>query len=166
MDSVATAHHVVLRAGERLLALPMEAVAEVFRMVAMAATLPRAPRHCLGVVDCRGKLVPVFDLAGRLGLRPPRTVEQLVDGHVLVVEDPCGPVGYAVDEVLELSEEPLEDLPAAGTPATGGLALAAVRTGERELAPVLAPASLLTVLARHQLRAALEALARANEAAT
>jgi purine-binding chemotaxis protein CheW len=158
-------HHVVLRAGERVLALSMESVIEVFRMVAMAAKLPRAPRHCLGVVDCRGRLVPIFDLSARLGVRPPRSVEQLVDGHVLVVSDPCGEVGYAVDEVCELSEEPLEDLPAAGSPATGGLALAAVRSSDGQVAPVLAASSLLTVLARHQLRAALEALARDKEAA-
>lgn len=152
-------HHVVLRAGERLLALPMEAVIEVFRMVAMSARLPRAPRHCLGVVDCRSRLVPVFDLSARLGVGPPRTVEQLVDGHVLVLRHPAGAVGYAVDEVVELSDHPLEPLPAAGSPATGGLALAAVRISNGRIAPVLDVASLLTMLARHQLRTALDALA-------
>src|SRR5438874_397152 len=78
---------------------------------AVAARLPRAPGHCLGVVDCRGRLVPVFALGARLGITPPRTERELVDGHVVLVQDPVGEIGYAVDELSELSEawaEPLE----------------------------------------------------------
>src|SRR3954466_14758971 len=105
----------IIRVGDRLLALPMATVGEVFRMVAMAARLPRAPRHCLGVVDHHGRLVPVFDLGARLGLQTPRDDEGLVDGHVILVDDEAlartsaAPdarvrVGYAVDEVRELIE--------------------------------------------------------------
>jgi purine-binding chemotaxis protein CheW len=150
---------VIIRGGERLLALPLTGVVEVFRMVAIAAQLPRAPRHCLGVVDCRGRLVPVFDLAGRLGLAPARNEAALIDGHVVLIKDAVGEVGYAVDEVSELSENPPEALEAKGHEALGRITLGAVRTADGKLAPLIDPGALLTVLGRHQLRAALEALA-------
>jgi purine-binding chemotaxis protein CheW len=149
---------VVLRVGERLLALPLDGVREVFRMVEIAAVLPRAPRHCLGVVDCRGRLVPVFDLGGRLGLHAARAPEALVDGHIVVVTDPVGEVGFAVDEVRELVEHDAEPVEAAGTPALGRLTVGAVRCSDGRLAPLVVEGTLLTVLARHQLRAALAAL--------
>jgi purine-binding chemotaxis protein CheW len=148
----------LLRLGERLVALRLACVREVFRMVAMAARLPRAPRHCLGVVDCRGTLVPVFDLAGRLGLCAPRREKELCDGHVLTLEDSLGLVGYAVDEVRELSDEPPRALEGAGAAALGRLTLGAVRGRDGRLAPLLDETQLLTVLARQQLRAALAAL--------
>jgi chemotaxis signal transduction protein len=150
----------ILRVGDRLLALPLADVVEVFRMVAVAARLPRAPRHCLGVVDCRGRLVPLFDLGGRLGITPLRSERELVDGHVVLVQDPVGEIGYAVDELRELSENPVEELSAGSSAPLGRLTLGAVRASDGRLAPILAHGSLLTVLARHQLRAALDEAAR------
>jgi purine-binding chemotaxis protein CheW len=158
--------YVVVRVGARRLAVPMDAVVEVFRMVAMAAQLPRAPRHCLGVVDCRGRLVPVFDLGARLGITKAREPVALVDAHVLLVRDPVGEVGYAVDEVVELVEQAAEPVPGSGTAATGAITLGAVRGAGGELAPAVSPAALLTVLARHQLRAALEALEKQGREAS
>jgi purine-binding chemotaxis protein CheW len=148
----------VIRCGDRLLALPLPAVREVFRMVAMAARLPRAPQHCLGVVDVRGQLLPVFDLGARLQLAPPRSEAQLVDGHVVVVgSDAASAVGYAVDEVRELNELPVQPL-TAGANTPPGLTIGAVRCSDGRLAPLVEPGSLLSVLTRQRLRAALAAL--------
>src|SRR5258707_4066144 len=105
---------VVVRTGERQLALPLKPVIEVARMVAMAARLPRGPRNCLGIIDFRGQLVPVLDLGARLGLTPERRVVDFVDGHLLLLHDSLGIIGYAVDEVCELGEQTPEELPAAG----------------------------------------------------
>jgi chemotaxis signal transduction protein len=116
------------------------------------------------VVDCRGRLVPVFDLGARLGITRPRGEMQLVEAHVLMVRDPSGVVAHVVDEVCELSEHALEPMPATGTAAIGALTLGAVRCIDDALAPVVAPTALLTVMARHQLRAALEALEKQKEA--
>jgi purine-binding chemotaxis protein CheW len=64
--------------GERY-ALPAADVLEVQRAVAMAA-LPRSPAIVEGVINLRGKLVPVLDIRARLGLppRPLRPADQLV----------------------------------------------------------------------------------------
>lgn len=148
----------VLRCGDRLLALAQRDVSEVFRMVATAAKLPRAPRHCLGVIDCRGVLMPLFDLGARLGLTPPRTERQLVDGHIVLVEQSVGHVGFAVDEVRELVET--LPLPVSGNdlPAPSRLVFCAVRCGDGQLAPLVDRTALITVRARQQLVAALDAL--------
>jgi purine-binding chemotaxis protein CheW len=148
----------VIRCGEHLLAVGLDPVLEVFRMVATSARLPRAPRHCLGVIDWRGQLVPVLDLGARLGLTAPRNEAQLVDGHVVVVIDSVGVLGYAVDEVRELNEHLPERLPTSSVVRFGGLTVGAVRCSDGRLAPLVEHAALLTVLAREQLREAMDAL--------
>jgi chemotaxis signal transduction protein len=125
--------------------LPLGDVVEVFRMVATSAKLPRAPRHCLGVVDCRGRLLPLFDLGARLGITPPRSEPQLVDGHIVLVEDRVGQVCFAVDELRELVDSAPESLSSADA-ALGRLVLGAVRCADGQLAPLLG--SLRTTEAR------------------
>src|SRR3954447_16744207 len=150
----------ILRCGDRVLALPMGGVIEVFRMVAMATRLPRAPRYCLGVVDCHGRLLPVFDLAARLGVLPPRSERALVHGHVVVVKS-GGEIGLAVEEAGELNDTPTQALTSDASLAPGRLTAAAVRCSDGRLAPLLDDGALLTVLARRQLEVALAALASA-----
>jgi len=150
---------VVVRLHQRLLALPLAAVHEVFRMVAVAAELPRAPRHCLGVVDWRGRLVPLFDLGARLGLAPRRSPAEMVDAHMVLVQDPSGEVAFMVSEVRELVDQAPESVAASGSALLGRLTVAAVRCSDGRLAALVDDKSLLTLRARHQLRGALEALA-------
>jgi purine-binding chemotaxis protein CheW len=156
---------VLFHCGGHALALPMDSVIEVFRMVAVAARLPRAPRHALGVVDCRGRLVPLVDLGARLGLCKPRGEAALVDGHVLVVKDPLGAVGYAVDEVSELVESAPEPFGGTST-ALGAMVRGAIRLADGELVPLLDPAALLTARARNALATAMTKLAEAGADAT
>jgi chemotaxis signal transduction protein len=131
-------------------------------MVAVAARLPRAPRWCLGVVDYRRRLVPLVDLAARLGLRAPRDEAQLVDGHIVLVEDRVGLVGYATDEVRELVDEEAEPVDATGGAAASARAAGLVRTSAGGMAPVLDPASLLTARGRRALTLALRDAASAT----
>jgi len=151
-----TVGSLIFRLGDRSLALPLERVVEVFRMVAISTRLLRAPRDCLGLVDFHGQLVPLIDLGARLGLTKNRDTHALVDGQVVVLEDPLGKVGYAVDEVSELSELPLEAVSDNSQHALGLLALGMVRLNENEVIPQLDPAALLSARSRHQLRQALD----------
>lgn len=153
----------IVRCASQRLALPLAGVHEVFRMVAVATRMPRAPRHCLGVVDHHGRLVPLFDLVARLGLGRPRDEEALVDCHVVLLDEPGlarlgvpTAVGYVVDEVHELTEAPVEPLPIAH--GNGQLARTAVRCTDGTLAPILDRGGVLTVLQRAELRVALETL--------
>ncbi|HEV3465113.1 MAG TPA: chemotaxis protein CheW, partial [Actinomycetota bacterium] len=60
---------ILLRVEEREYALPLGCVVEVVRMAALTPA-PGAPGHVLGLLDLRGRVVPVMDLRARLGLPP------------------------------------------------------------------------------------------------
>jgi chemotaxis signal transduction protein len=88
----------VVRAGGHAYGIPVSAVVEVTRMVALAP-LPDAPQWVAGVADLRGVPVPVVDLAARLG-RAPRA--PVLERRIVVAgdrADPVGLVGLVVDEV-------------------------------------------------------------------
>jgi purine-binding chemotaxis protein CheW len=160
----AVTSRLILRCGERLIAVPLGRVVEVFRMVA-PMPLAGAPRGCLGVVDCRGQRLPVLDLGARLGLTAPRSARQLVDGYVVRTRDPLGTVGYAVDDVREICDGPLEPLPPGVAAPRRRFVAGGVRAADGGWAPVLDEKLLLTVLTRHQLRLALERVAEAASGA-
>lgn len=165
MTTPSEAHYsLILRCAGNTLALPLAQVVEVVLVVAPAAPLLRAPRYCLGAVDYHGQLVPLIDLAARLGLRAPRTVLDLPEGRIVMLQGRVGLVGYLVEEVLEVCEEPTE--PLALTEQTlaplGGLLRGMVRYRTGLVAPILTPGALLPVVAGERLRKALAELATAR----
>ena len=112
---------VVVRAGGHAYGIPVRAVVEVTRMVALTPLPDVAPWVC-GVMDLRGTPVPVLDLATRLGTAA-RT--PLVDRRIVVVGDPADPVGVVVDEVAGV----LPPGPVAAGTATSPLVRRTVRVG-------------------------------------
>ncbi|MBW3589785.1 MAG: chemotaxis protein CheW [Actinobacteria bacterium] len=86
---------VIFRLGEDRYALDVEVVMEVVRMVAIAP-IPEAPPWLSGVVDFRGRVVPVIDLRVRLGL-PERTRDP--NTPIVLARTETGPVGLIVDEM-------------------------------------------------------------------
>jgi purine-binding chemotaxis protein CheW len=74
-----SAEVLVFMIGEVRCAIPLGDVREVVRAVALTP-LPTAPSIVEGVIDVRGRLVPVLDLRGRLGLpaEPNRADQKLV----------------------------------------------------------------------------------------
>lgn len=96
--------------GQRC-ALRAEHVLEVQRAVAMAP-LPGAVPLVEGVINLRGKLVPVLDIRARLGLEPSRLS---VRDHLLVAGIPGDGAGLRVvairvDRALELVSVPREQI--------------------------------------------------------
>ena len=81
--------------------------------------VPAVPVHVRGVINLRGAVLPVIDLAAKFGhgeSAPTRTtcivvVETKVDGELLVV----GLLADAVSEVVDLTSEQIEPPPAFGT---------------------------------------------------
>lgn len=96
--------------------------------------VPRAPSHFRGVINLRGRVVPLVDLALRLGLesRPltPRTcvvvVEVDVEGDRVVV----GLVVDAVSRVIEFGPADIEPSPSFGAAAEAGLIAGMGRAGK------------------------------------
>jgi purine-binding chemotaxis protein CheW len=88
----------VFRLDGREHALPLEQVVEVFRIVAVTP-LPEVPPWVRGVMDVRGRVIPVIDLRVKLGM-PDRTPD--LSTPIVVVETGGVPAGLVTDEVVEV----------------------------------------------------------------
>jgi purine-binding chemotaxis protein CheW len=97
-------------AGEQY-ALPIQRVQEIIRYT---EPRPVASREdwVQGVISLRGRIVPVYDLASRLGI----TSEAGEQSTIVIVEtetDTVGVIVDAVEEVLTISREQIEHVPCA-----------------------------------------------------
>ncbi|SFA74885.1 purine-binding chemotaxis protein CheW [Poseidonocella pacifica] len=76
-----------------------------------ATVLPHAPSYVLGVINLRGSVVPIVDLAARLGL--PTTEPH--DRHVIIIAvvntQIIGLLVEAVSDILGVSEEMVQSTP-------------------------------------------------------
>ena len=103
---------VVFSLGSEEYALPIAAVHEIIRF-----TEPRSVASEVawirGVIGLRGQIIPIFDLAARLGLERSTSEEP---GKIVIVETGADQVGVMVDEVeevLTVGAEQLESVPTA-----------------------------------------------------
>lgn len=99
-----TGQLVVFRAAQRDFAFALEDVDEVVRMVALEP-LPETPPWLLGVMNLRGRVVPVIDLAGRLGLP---VTQPATDARIIVVhhgEAVAAGMASLVREALAVPDE-------------------------------------------------------------
>ena len=108
---------VLFRLAGRVHGVALEAVREVIPS-RRPTRLPGAPAHVAGLINVRGTIVTVIDLAARLSGRP---ADQA--GSTILVEHGTKLVGLAVDEVLEVRSFPPEAIEPAG-PGQGGDAVA------------------------------------------
>jgi purine-binding chemotaxis protein CheW len=120
MSSETTRQLVVFSLGEEEYALPITHVQEIIRY-----TEPRAVAAddiwIRGVISLRGKIVPVCDLATRLGL-PARSNE---NAKIVIVEADgrtAGVVVGEVEEVLSIDDAQVDSLPTAGCDCIDGIA--------------------------------------------
>lgn len=103
-------------------AMPIEAVREILE-VAPTTALPLMPSFVRGVMNLRGAVVPVIDLAARFGW-PVATLERrscIVVAEIPASDEAAAPLvlGLLVDAVHEVLDVPagqLEPAPALGTP--------------------------------------------------
>lgn len=97
--------------------------------------VPGMPPAVLGVINLRGRVVPVVDLAVKLGLAPrPFTrwtcfviVDALLEGETA----PLGLLADSVSEVLDLGPDDIEPAPAFGTFVPADYLRGLGRQGER-----------------------------------
>lgn len=73
--------------------------------------VPKAPSFVKGVMNLRGKIIPVIDLRLKFGLEPHSYTR---DTCIIVIETPLGQMGNIVDavkEVVEFLPEEMEPAP-------------------------------------------------------
>jgi purine-binding chemotaxis protein CheW len=124
------------RIGDAVYALDVAHVREVVRWQAITP-LPVAPRLIEGVIDLRGAVVPVVDLARALGAG---SVAAGPTARIAIVEADGLVMGLAVDaalEVISVDAVALEDPPALATQAGYDAVRAVVRRADDVPALVL-----------------------------
>lgn len=89
--------------GNESFALPVAQVREIIRCVAISA-LPQMPAHVRGVINLRGRIIPIIDLGVRFGLERTGTADNRCIVVVSVSLRPPATVhlGLIVDEVEEV----------------------------------------------------------------
>jgi purine-binding chemotaxis protein CheW len=96
-------------AGERC-AIDLLAVQQINRMMELTR-VPHSPPELEGVINLRGKIIPVLDLRTRLGLEAGVRSEH---SRIIVVEAHARVIGFIVDrvhEVLRVGREIVEPAP-------------------------------------------------------
>lgn len=105
-----TTLHVTFRVGDAEYAIPAAQVRHL-ESFASATHVPGAPPYVAGLVQIRGRVVPVVDLRKRFGLAP---IEHTIDRRVVVVEVGTRVAGLLVDsarEVVQLDDAAFEKPP-------------------------------------------------------
>ena len=116
---------VVFTLGAEHYALPVQAVNEIIRYSQPRSVASRTD-WVRGVISLRGRIVPVYDVATRLGI----SSELTEHSKIVIVEAGAETVGVIVDgveEVLTVSDDQIEEAPGAGS----SMIEAIVRVGDR-----------------------------------
>jgi purine-binding chemotaxis protein CheW len=90
--------HVVFRVASERFALPMSAVREVVLPQPPFARVPRSSEAVRGVMNLRGRVVAVVDLAALMGLAPQPL--QAGAGHVLILDQGKRTLGFLIGGVV------------------------------------------------------------------
>ena len=104
--------------GDEEFAIDILGVQEIIRMVELTP-VPNAPHFVEGVINLRGKVIPIIDLRARFGLP---SVDRTKETRIIVVEIVNTVLGFIVDsveEVLRLPESLIETSPATGRGGSG-----------------------------------------------
>lgn len=135
MSNDSTMQLVVFSLGEEEYALPITNVQEIIRYTEPRGVASQTP-WVKGVISLRGKIVPVYDLALRLGLTVTAESSKIVmveSGELM-----AGVIVGDVEEVLTLTSADLDEIPAAGAACIQAIA----KVGDR-LVILLDPAGVL-----------------------
>jgi purine-binding chemotaxis protein CheW len=134
MSNDSTMQLVVFSLGEEEYALPITHVQEIIRYKEPRGVASRIP-WVKGVISLRGKIVPVYDLASRLGLEVSSVASKIV--MVESGDQMAGVIVGDVEEVLTLTSADLDEVPAAGASCIQAIA----KVGDR-LVVLLDPAGI------------------------
>ena len=103
--------------------IPILKVREIIRLVEITP-IPRMPDYVRGVINLRGKIVPVIDLRMKFGLPNTSTTNRtcIIVTHVVMASSTklMGLVVDALEEVYQISEEEIEPAPDFGKGAPTG----------------------------------------------
>lgn len=88
--------------GEELFAVDILRVQEINRMMALTK-VPQSPPGVEGVINLRGRIIPVLDLRVQFGFPKGEATEQT---RIIVIEISGNTIGFVVDSVREVMRIP------------------------------------------------------------
>ena len=96
-----------------------------------ATPLPHSPQHVIGVINLRGTVLPIIDLAHRLNQGTGTVEERAVIIVVHHNDQTYGLLVEAVSDILEVAHEDLQPPPDMATDGTAGMVKALTIIGEK-----------------------------------
>ncbi|MTD45477.1 chemotaxis protein CheW [Conexibacter sp. W3-3-2] len=133
---------VVFTLGEEEYALPISYVHEIIRYTE-PRTVASADHSVRGVISLRGKILPVFDLATRLGITAGEPEER---SKIVIVEtgsEMAGVVVDSVEEVLTVEEQLIDDGSALG--GISGAVIDGIAKIDDRLVVLLSPEAIVAI---------------------
>jgi len=97
---------VIFQLTEQTYGINIDAVYEIIRMEAITR-VPRTPHFVEGVINLRGKIIPVIDLCKRFNLP---LAERTSSSRIIIVDVGGNTIGMIVDGVSEVLRVPLESI--------------------------------------------------------
>jgi purine-binding chemotaxis protein CheW len=109
-DTRSDAEFVTFQAGGQSFSLDISHVREIRRWSAVTP-LPHAPREVLGVMNLRGSVIPIYDLAARFGLGNTPENPRNVVVVAMIDNQTVGLLVEAVSEILSVARSQIQDTP-------------------------------------------------------
>ncbi|OPY58800.1 MAG: Chemotaxis protein CheW [Pelotomaculum sp. PtaU1.Bin035] len=97
---------VVFQLTEQTYGIDIASVYEIIRMEAITR-VPRTPGFVEGVINLRGKIIPVIDLCKRFNLQ---LTERTGSSRIIIVNVAGNTIGMIVDAVSEVLRVPLDSI--------------------------------------------------------
>jgi purine-binding chemotaxis protein CheW len=97
---------VLFELGKEIYGVDISVVYEIIRMQPITR-MPKAPFFVEGVINLRGKVIPVVDMRKRFGLP---TAEQTKDNRIMVLESLGQNIGIIIDAVTEVLRIPSDSI--------------------------------------------------------
>ena len=108
--------YITFRIGSQYYCVDIMSVREI-RGWTPATTLPRAPGYVRGVINLRGVVLPIIDLADRLGFAPTEPTAR----HVIIVaqtgKQVVGLLVDAVSDIIDMAADKVQPTPDVGSEA-------------------------------------------------
>ena len=105
-----TRQFVGFRSGEELYGIGIESIQEIDRMHSITR-LPKALPFIEGVINLRGRIIPVIDMAKRFGLPPVKVGRRTRIIIIGIAGQSVGLIVEQVTEVIQLEEGSVEPAP-------------------------------------------------------
>ncbi|WP_022847720.1 chemotaxis protein CheW [Desulfurobacterium sp. TC5-1] len=85
--------------NDELVGIPIEEIVEITTDKDITP-VPKSPEFVLGVMNLRGKIVPVATVKKKLGIREEITPELFEKNNIIILDTDYGEVGITVDEIV------------------------------------------------------------------